>query len=67
MKHASVPQHNYVTKLHRLWQTGALPRDAGYHEISVAHDDWCGIFQDQRCDCDPDITFTGSLAGQADN
>ena len=26
---ASVPQHHYITKLHRLWQTGALPREVG--------------------------------------
>jgi hypothetical protein len=30
MKHASVPQHNYPTKIRQMWQTGALPREVDY-------------------------------------
>jgi hypothetical protein len=41
----SVPQPNYVRKLHYLWTIGALPRDVGVHQVSVSHDDWCGIWQ----------------------
>jgi hypothetical protein len=46
---------NYVRKLHQLWRTGALPRDAGLRLIEVLHDDWCRVWQGQRCNCDPDI------------
>ena len=67
MKQASVPQHNYLTKIHQMWQIGALPREVGYHQVSVYHDDWCGIFQGQRCNCDPDIKLKFSLAGHAHN
>lgn len=27
----------------------------GEHRIVVCHDGWCRSFQDQPCDCDPDI------------
>jgi hypothetical protein len=57
---------NYVRKLHYLSRIGALPRDVGLHQISVLHDHWCGIFQEKRCDCDPDIRLQGSVADQAD-
>jgi hypothetical protein len=61
----NVPQHNYVRKLHYLWKIGALPKDAGYHQVSVAHDDGCGPFEGQRCNCNPDVTLPFSLAGAA--
>jgi hypothetical protein len=63
MSEATIPQDNYLTKIHQLWQTGALPRHAGYHEIAVEHDDWWGIFQTRRCDCESDISLKFSLAG----
>jgi hypothetical protein len=51
MNHSTpVQQHNYLTKMAQMWQSGALPREAGYHQVAVAHDDWCGIFAGQRCD-----------------
>jgi len=53
---------NYVRKLQYLWRVGAIPRDVGLHLVDVAHDDWCGIFQQQRCNCDPDIRLKWSLA-----
>jgi hypothetical protein len=39
------------------------PRTAGYHQITVYHDDECGIFEGRRCDCDPDIKLRFSLDG----
>jgi hypothetical protein len=59
----SVPHHNYRTKLQQLWQTVALPRDVGVHQVSVYHDDWCGIFQARRCDWDPESQLKASLPG----
>jgi hypothetical protein len=58
-----IPQPNYVRKLHYLYRIGALPRHVGLHMVDVAHDDWCGIFEGQRCDCDPDIRLKYSLSG----
>ena len=60
---ASLPQHNYVTKIQQMWATGALSRTAGYHQITVWHDDDCGSFEGQRCDCDPEIALKFSLDG----
>ena len=53
--------------MHQMWQTGALPREAGYAQISVAHDDWCGIFEGKRRNCDPDITVKWSQPAAAQN
>ena len=59
------PYHNYIAKMQQMWATGALPRTVGYHQISIYHDDGCGIFAGQRCNCDPDITLKFSLDGHA--
>jgi hypothetical protein len=55
------PQPNYVCKLHYLWRIGALPRDVGVHLVDVAHDGWCGSFQAQRCNCDPEIRLKATV------
>ena len=62
-----IAQHNYVyvTKIQPMWQTGALPREIGYHPLTVEHDDWCDIVAGRRCHCELDIPRTFSLAGQA--
>jgi len=62
-KGGTIPQHNYVRKIQQMWRSGALPRHVGYHEVRVLHDDWCGIWTGQRCDCDPDIRLKFSLSG----
>jgi hypothetical protein len=61
-----ISQPNYVRKLHYLYRIGALPRDVGVHQISVAHDNWCGIFEGRFCNCDPDISlkWTQPIASQ---
>jgi hypothetical protein len=33
------------------------------HQVSVSHDDRCGIFTGKRCNCDPAIQIKGSLSG----
>ena len=46
-------RHNYIKKLSKLdlsdLTAGAL------HHITIAHDDWCGIYDDKLCNCDPYI------------
>jgi|SoiMetStandDraft_2_1073263.scaffolds.fasta_scaffold54498_2 hypothetical protein len=51
---------NSVRKAHYLSRMGAMPRTAGVHQISVAHDDWGGIFAGQRCACPLAITLPWS-------
>jgi hypothetical protein len=46
--------HNYLVKLRRLAEEGTLPRGE-FHLASIAHDDWCGIYRGDLCDCEPDI------------
>jgi hypothetical protein len=41
----SVPQHNYLRKMAFMAKTGALPRTVGVHQITVDHDEWCGLFE----------------------
>jgi len=66
MNHSTpVQQHNYLTKMAQMWQSGALPREAGYHQVDVAHDAWCGIFAGKRCNCDPDIILKCSQPAAA--
>jgi hypothetical protein len=64
---ASLPQHNYVRKLRYLMATGALPRDVGMQHVRIYHDDWCGVWQEKRCNCDPDIRLKWSVADAAQN
>ena len=69
MKHRrkKVSRHNYLRKIQFMWRTGALPRSVGYHQIRVAYDDWCGVFQGARCNCDPDIRLQWSQTAAAQN
>ena len=46
---------NYLTKLLRLERERKLP--PGLWHVDIRHDDPCGIFRGQRCDCDPEIRF----------
>jgi len=43
-----IAQHNDLTKIQQMWLSGALPREVGYHHLTVEHDDWCDIFAGQR-------------------
>jgi hypothetical protein len=54
-KSATKREHNYIVKMRRMYQIGALPTDLGMHQLLVFHDDWCGIHRQKRCNCDPDI------------
>ena len=62
-----VPDHNYLRKLRYLMRVGALPQAVGLHQITVYHDDWCGIYQDKRCNCAPDIRLAWSQPDAARN
>lgn len=27
----------------------------GLHHVDIYHEDWCGIFSERKCNCEPDI------------
>ena len=62
-----IAQPNYVRKLYYLWRIGAIPRAVGVHMLDVAHDDWCGIFANKRCNCNPAIRLKWSQPAAAQN
>ena len=62
-----LPDHNYLRKLRYLMRVGALPHAVGLHQITVYHDDWCGIYRQKRCNCDPDIRQNWSQPDAAKN
>ena len=42
--------HNYKKKLLTMnFERGKM------YDVEIVHDDWCGVFKDKECDCDPDI------------
>ncbi len=58
-------RHNYMKKLVRLHESGALPE--GMVHLEVRHDDACPALRPGRgyCTCDPDLLVDGRLAGEA--
>ena len=62
---ATPPLPNYVTKLAYVHRIGSIPREVGLQLVTIAPDDWCGIYAvpPQRCHCDPDIAWKASVPG----
>ena len=59
-------RHNYMKKLVRLHESGALPEGVSF--LEVRHDDGCpALLRPRRgyCACDPDLLVDGRLAGDA--
>ena len=58
-------RHNYIKKLVRLHESGALPE--GLTHLDVLHDDGCPALSPLPgyCTCDPDLLIDGRLAGEA--
>jgi hypothetical protein len=48
-------EHNYQKKVALLAAQGLFT--PGVHEVFIAHDEWCGVHQGKRCNCDPDVTL----------
>ena len=57
-------RHNYMKKLVRLHESGALPE--GIAHLEVRHDDGCPALRPQPsyCTCDPDLLVDGRPAGE---
>jgi hypothetical protein len=45
-------EHNYLQVLRDFAAENRLP-PGSMTEVETLHDDWCGIFQGKRCDCNP--------------
>ncbi len=58
-------RHNYMKKLVRLHESGALPEGVSF--LEVRHDDGCPALGKPTgyCTCDPDLLVDGRLAGEA--
>jgi hypothetical protein len=54
---------NYHAKVMALTK-GLQP---GVSSIRVAHDDWCGIYQGKRCNCDPEVSQEWTLGARSQN
>lgn len=52
MTEPSTPSKYLQMLMQHIERTGTSP---GLHHIEVRHDPWCGIFEDDECDCEPDI------------
>lgn len=63
-----VADHNYHREIERLQQRGVF-KPGEVILIDVEHDEWCGVYSDKRCDCDPDIRdqITGQLLNRESN
>jgi hypothetical protein len=55
--------HHYHAKV------AALMKDMppGVASIRVAHDDWCGVYQGKRCNCDPEVGLEWTLGAHTQN
>ena len=50
-------RHNYVKKINRMIANGQIPFKVGLGHLYIAHDDWCAVYKDGLCNCDPDIKY----------
>ena len=46
---------HYLRPLLRLFAEGKLGSAAGLQHIAIRHDQWCRIYRDQACNCNPEI------------
>lgn len=51
----SKTHHNYIKKIGQMIARGQISRDAPLTELNIYHDHWCGIYQGELCNCNPDI------------
>jgi hypothetical protein len=58
-------KHNHIRKLAWMRAQGRLPD--GVHGVEVSHDDWCGVWTERYCNCDPDVRVRWSQPAGARN
>ena len=47
-------QHNYLKKIRQYAAKHKIPAGS-IQDLVVEHDDWCGIYRNRRCNCDPNV------------
>lgn len=45
-------EHNYINKLLDLQAKGVFPPGSIF-DVNIFHDDWCEIYKEGLCNCDP--------------
>ncbi len=59
--------HAYIHPLQKLLAEHQGQFRAGtVHEVTVAHDSWCGVFRGQVCCCSPELTLTDRTAPETE-
>ncbi|MCI0660106.1 MAG: hypothetical protein L0220_03435 [Acidobacteria bacterium] len=49
-------EHNYQKEISLLIQAGIIEsHHKALTQVDIRHDNWCGIFSRERCNCHPDI------------
>ena len=58
--------HNYMKKLYAMADRGELDGDPAtvLTDVRIYHDLWCAIFENEYCNCDPQIKIFNMPAGQ---
>jgi hypothetical protein len=59
-EYASRPADNPIVEQYvkHLPEVGPeIMNEPGLHHVVFRHEDWCGIFKGQRCNCSPGVKF----------
>jgi hypothetical protein len=56
------PGGNYTEALSRLAGVTSPP---GLRHVEIKHDDWCDVFKDKPCNCDPKVVLLTEEDGRA--
>jgi hypothetical protein len=59
-------KHNYYKKLMKLYEQGKIPTKS-LTEVDIYHDDWCGVYCGDYCNCDPDVKLRPKPGGNGGN
>ena len=54
--------HNYMKRLELFWTKQRYP--LGIYQSTVSHDDWCNIYKNKDCNCNPIITLKNVETGK---
>lgn len=55
------PTHHYMQLLANVPPELLTP---GVYRVNVYHDDWCGVYSGQMCNCKPEIQITKVATGE---
>lgn len=52
-----VTLHNYYKRVNEFYAKHGPAGGAGKTDITVVHDDWCGVYEDCYCNCNPVVRW----------